>query len=364
MTWIALADKDDRRFSCFGIGHDKRDAPVCGTQDDDLLTSGSIMFETRQAPDGRPQLLLGYKSTFPWLRSLTFQAIPGGGVALVQVQGNDITHAAIQHKDSGRNEVLRITYSWDSTAKWGRLAMEHPESNRVVTVPVSNPKPISIEDLRNMMLGRGDQTFSSDVIFATLSSRVEPIGPMPSLLPSTPLATPWGFKPLSQLKRGDTVMTQDSGVVPVLETVSRTVPARGSYAPIRLRAPYFGLQQDIVVAPDQRLVIDGPEVEYLFAKEAVLIPARHLVNGFAALQETCGPTITYSQLLLPAHETMLAAGAPAESLYIGRLRRQPVHMASSVLAGFDRNLLPEHGQPAHPVLKWFEAITLASRRAA
>ena len=61
---------------------------------------------------------------------------------------------------------------------------------------------------------------------------------------------------------------------------------------------------------------------------------------------------------------MLAAGTPAESLYIGSLRRQPVQMASSVLAGFDRNLLPEHGQPAHPVLKWFEAITLASRRAA
>jgi hypothetical protein len=364
MTWLALADKDDRRFSFMGIGNDKQDAPVCGTKPDDLLTCGSIMFETRQATDGRPQLLLGYKSTFPWLRSLTFQAIPGGGIALVQVQGNDITHAAIQHKDSGRSDVLRITYSWDSTARWGRLAMEQPESSRVVTVPVPNPKPVAMQDLRDMMLGRGDQTFSTDVIFAALSNQIEPVGPMPSMLPSTPLATPWGYKQLSYLTRGDTVMTQKSGVVPVLQRVSRTVPARGSFAPVRLRAPYFGLQQDIVVSPDQRLVIDGPEVEYLFNKDAVMIPARHLVNGFAALHETCGPTITYSQLLLPAHETLLAAGTAAESLYIGRLRRQPMPLASSVLAGIDRNQLPEHAKPAHSVLKWFEAITLASRRAA
>jgi hypothetical protein len=364
MTWLALADKNERRFSLMGIGNDKQDGPVCCEKPEDLLTCGSIMFETRQATDGRPQLLLGYKSTFPWLRSLTFQAIPGGGIALVQVQGNDITHAAIQHKDSGRSDVLRITYSWDSTARWGRLAMEQPESNRVVTVPVPNPMPIAMQDLRDMMLGHGDQTCSTDVIFAALSNRIEPVGPMPSMLPSTPLATPWGYKALSHLGRGDTVMTQKSGVVPVLQRVSRTVPARGSFAPVRLRAPYFGLQQDIIVSPDQRLVIDGPEVDYLFNKEAVLIPARHLVNGFAALYETCGPTITYSQLLLPAHETLLAAGTAAESLYIGRLRRQPIPLASSVLATFDRNDLPEHGKPAHSVLKWFEAITLASRRAA
>jgi hypothetical protein len=111
-------------------------------------------------------------------------------------------------------------------------------------------------------------------------------------------------------------------------------------------------------------VIDGPEVEYLFSKEAVLNLARHLVNGLAALQEPVGLTTTNTQLLLPGHETMLAACTPLESLYIGRLRCQPVQLASSVVTGFDRNLLPEHGQPKHSVLKWFDAVTLASRRAA
>lgn len=364
MSWISIADHADRRFSVLGLGADRGDVPLCGTGADDLLTAGSTVFEARQSPEGRPQVLLGQRTDFPWQRSLTFQAIPGGGIALVQVHGADITHAAIQHQDSGRSDVLRITYSWDSAAKWGRLALEQPESNRIVTVSVPDPKPIPLEDLRDLMLGRGNHTFSQDVVFAALSTQIEALGPMPSFVPSTPIATPWGYKPAAQLRRGDTVHTLHSGVVPILRRLSRCVPARGSYAPVRLRAPYFGLQQDIIVALDQRLVIDGPEVEYLFNKEAVLVPARHLVNGFAARLEPCGDTVTYSQLLLPGHETLFAAGTPLESLYIGRLRRQPIQLASSILAGYDRNLLPEHGQPAHTVLKWFEAITLASRRAA
>ena len=111
-------------------------------------------------------------------------------------------------------------------------------------------------------------------------------------------------------------------------------------------------------------MIDGPEVEYLFSQEAVLIPARHLVNGFAARWEPSGPMVSYSQLLLPRHETLLAAGTAVESLYIGRLRRDTHQLASSLLAGFDRAHLPEHAKPAHQVLRWYDAIHLARQRAA
>lgn len=364
MTWLALTDHDDRRFSLRGLGSDKKDKPLLADDPRAILTRGTIMFETRLSADGRPQVLFGYKTTHPWLRSLTFQAIPGGGIAMVQVQGKAITHAAIQHKDAGRTDVVRITYSWDSTAKWGRMTLEQPEDTHVTSVAVENPRPLSLDDIRDLMLGRNDQTFAPDMIFAALSNQIEPIGPMPTLLPDTPLATPWGYKPLAKLQRGDTVMTKSTGVVPVLQRVNRMVPARGSFRPIRLRAPYFGLQQDIIVSPDQRLVIDGPEVEYLFNEEAVLVPARHLVNGFAALIEPCGPTISYSQLLLPGHETMLAAGTALESLYIGRIRRNAAHLQSSILHHFDRSGLPEHGRPGHHVLRWYDAIHLARQRAA
>ena len=364
MTWLALTDHSDRRFAPRGLGIDKKATPQVRDDPATRLTRGSIMFETRLSPDGKPQVLFGYKTTYPTMRSLTFQAIPGGGIAMVQVQGNRICHAAIEHKQAGRTDVVRITYSWDTAANWGRMTLEKPEDTAVVCAFVDNPQPLSLDDIRDLMLGRNGHTFAPDMIFAALSDQIEPIGPMPGVLPQTPIATPWGYKSADTLKRGDTVMTRKSGVVPILQTVDRIVPARGSYRPIRLRAPYFGLQQDIIVGPEQRLVIDGPEVEYLFSQEAVLVPARHLVNGFAARWEPSGPMVNYSQLLLPRHETLLAAGTAVESLYIGRLRRDTHQLASSLLAGFDRAHLPEHAKPAHQVLRWYDAIHLARRRAA
>jgi hypothetical protein len=364
MTWLALTDHNDRRFAPRGLGVDKKAAPQIDASANTLLTRGTIMFETRLSADGRPQVLFGYKTTFPALRSLTFQAIPGGGIAMVQVQGSAITHAAIEHKDAGRTDVVRITYSWDSAARWGRMTLEKPEDMAIISTMIEAPKPLSLDDIRDLMLGRGDQTFSQDMIFAALSDQIEPIGPMPTLLTDTPVATPWGYKPLRGMKRGDTVHTNGAGVVPVLQKLERTVPARGSYRPIRMRAPYFGLQQDIIVSPDQRLIIDGPEVEYLFNQEAVLVPARHLVNGVAAIWETSGPTITYNQVLLPEHETLLAAGAPLESLYIGRIRRDAHQVKSTMLRKFDIAHLPEHRRPVHQVLRWYDAIHLARRRAA
>lgn len=364
MTWLALCDHDERRLSLRGLGLDKKQRPLLEDHPTAELARGSIVFETRLSADGRPQVLFAFKDTYPTLRSLTFQAIPGGGISMVQVKGDAICHAAIQHANAGRTDVARITYSWDLAHNWGRMTLEKPEETDITSVYVDNPLPLTLEEIRGLMLGRSEQTFATDMIFAALSNQIEPIGPMPTLTPATPLATPWGYKQADALRRGDTVMTRDDGVVPVLQTVRRMVPARGSYQPIRLRAPYFGLQQDIIVGPDQRLIIDGPEVEYLFNEEAVLVPARHLVNGFAALKEPCGPTICYAQVLLPRHETVLAAGAPLESLYIGRIRRNAEHLGGSVLHQFDRAHLPEHPRPAHHVLRWYDAIHLARRRAA
>lgn len=364
MTWLAVCDRVDRRFSLRGLGIDKQPNAVLTEGPDTRLTRGTVMFETRLSADARPQVLFGYKRTHPATRSMVFQAIPGGGIAMVQVQGDAICHAAVYQKGSGRTDVVRITYSWDVDKAWGRITLEKPEETQLTSALVDRPLALSLEDIRDLMLGRSGATFASDMVFAGLSDQIEAVGPMPTLLPGTPIATPWGYHAARTLKRGDTVWTRDDGVVPVLQRITRTVPARGSFRPIRLRAPYFGLQQDIIVSPDQRLLIDGPEVEYLFGKEAVLVPARHLVNGFAAMKEPCGPTICYTQLLLPRHETLLAAGTSVESLYIGRIRRSKEQLNSSLMRSLDRAFLPEHPGPAHYVLRWYDAIHLARQRAA
>jgi len=118
------------------------------------------------------------------------------------------------------------------------------------------------------------------------------------------------------------------------------------------------------VAPNQKIVLRGSEVEYMFGREAVLLPACHLTSHFAA-QPAKGPElVTFYQLVLPGHEAVMASGCALISLYVGRIRRKPDQLAASILASIERAQLPEHPQLAWPVLKPYEAITLVSNRAA
>jgi len=364
MTWLAIADQETRRFSLRGLGDDKRPEPLLADRPDALLTRGTILFETHPANDDRPRALFGFAAHQPYVRDLMFQMLPGGGMSLTRTHGTMTTTTDIRRTDEVRRDVLRVTYSWDAPARWGRLTLEQPEEAQVISVDVPNPVPLALADIKRLMLGGAGQCFAPELIFAAVSNQIEPVGPLPTLLPTIPLSTPWGFRPAGDLHRGDTVNTFENGVVPVVHSLRRTVPACGSFQPLRLRAPYFGLVEDIIVAPEQRLLIDGPEVEYLFGKEGVLVPARHLVNGLHAVPEPIGPTVTYAQLLLPRHETLVAAGGGVESLYIGRIRRNRDALQSSLLAGADRSGLPEHGQPSHQVLRQYEAIHLTRRRAA
>ncbi|WP_189367049.1 Hint domain-containing protein [Tateyamaria omphalii] len=359
MSWIGINDHEDGRFS--KTGFDKR-API--PKRGPILERGTLMFETQVAGHERTHELLGIAHPFPWPRELSFRAIPGGGISMLHRHNTDITHAAIRWANDGRTHTLRVTYAWNAPDGWGRLALERPEGNSIVSRPVHMPRPFMTDDLRDLVLAHPARTLSKELLFSAISTDILPIGPMPSLHPATPIATPSGYRAAESLQRGDTVVTDNGDIVPVLHTVRHTVPARGSFAPVRLRAPYFGLQRDIIVAPEQRLVLRGSEVEYIFGQEAVLVPARHLVNGHAAIWSTAGNTADYVQVILPGHEVLMAAGCAVESLYIGRIRRDTDRLDASVLANTPSRLLPEHARPIHQVLGPFEAITLVDQRAA
>ena len=358
MTWIGLTDHLGGRFSPTGLGRGKLLRPG------KLMERGTVMLETFIAGELRPDDLLSVTQHYPAPREFAFRAIPGGGFALVHHQANNLTHAAVSWSGDGRPHTLRLSYSWDTRLRWGRLTLEQPERTLVRTSTVPNPSPILTEDIRDLMLGHADRKLSKEVLFAAATSGIVPVGPLPSLHPSTPIATPQGYREAGALRRGDVVLTDRGETSPVLHTARYTVPARGSFAPVRLHAPYFGLQRDIVVAPEQRLVLRGSEVEYIFGQEAVLVPARHLVNGYAASWRPTQSVVQYVQVVLPRHEALLAAGTAVESLYIGRIRRKPDVLAASVLAGIPDRELPEHGAPVHQVLRSFEAITLIENRAA
>ncbi|WP_113911922.1 Hint domain-containing protein [Roseovarius dicentrarchi] len=325
---------------------------------------GTLMVETVLSPACQPQIMLSVPRARRFGGVLSLQVLPSGAIALIDEAGGDVRHTLLPHELDSHTDLVRITYAWDSAARTGRLALENLASSSIQTVATPPPHPIAQGDLHRLICGAAGRIMDRDVSFVALSDRIEPIGPMPSLTAQVPVATPHGDVPVARLRRGDIVLTPDGDAVPILRCVRQTVPARGSLRPVRLRAPYFGLTRTIAVAPHQRLVIGGGDVEYMFAAEAALVAARHLVNGASAHYGSGPDMVTYYGLLLPDHQTLLAAGCPVESLYIGRLRRDKQALAASVLGHEDAARLPEHAPPVWPVLKPFEARALAIHRAA
>lgn len=246
----------------------------------------------------------------------------------------------------------------------GRLVVARPETEHVLIRHFAIKRAPLLSDLVALACPKGLTEIDPDVIFVALSTEIEPVGPMPTLSPSVPIETAHGLSLAMALKQGDVVRAADGKLVPVLHAVSRSVPALGSFRPVRLRAPYFGLTQDVVVSRHQRLLVSGPEVEYLFGREEVLIPASALVNGYAGHFEPAPRFVTYHQVLLPHHDAVRIPDAALETLYIGRMRRDKTLLSSSVLSDLPRALLPEHHRAGYQVLRAFEAITLAEARAA
>jgi hypothetical protein len=359
MSWFALLDRDSRdAWLRDDVEH------ILARRPKACVPRGSVLLETRLSPDARPQTLIAYKRNDHASASFSLMSTPHGSVVLVMSQGDDVVHEVIERGREARTETLQITISWDFQARTGRLVVARPETEHVLIRQFIMSHPPLLADLTSVARPHGLTEIDPDVIFVALSTEIEPVGPMPTLSPAVPLETAQGVRMAKSLRQGDVVRAADGALVPVLHSAKRKVPSLGSFRPVRLRAPYFGLTQDIVVSRHQRLLVSGPEVEYLFGREEVLIPASALVNGYAGRYEPAPRFATYHQILLPHHDAVRTPDAALESLYIGRMRRDREQLDASILSDLPRAFLPEHHRAGYQVLRAFEAISLAEARAA
>lgn len=367
MSWIGLSHAGGSWFDPGGLSRGA--VPPRGAQPGDfgdaLLVRGSLTAEFRLPASTRPEPLLLFSQGGGWPLKLALHAVPGGGVTLVLEQSGQVLHRTLNPSAGGRSGDLRLTYGWDAPKRAGRLALENADGSSLLLEDLAAPQPWRLADLAALMQPGPFRFTAPGLDYLALSSRIEPSGPQPGLAPATPVAVPGGLRPLGSLRRGDLVLNTGGKAVPVLQTVRRRVPCAGSFRPVRLRAPYFGLRQDLPVASFQRLLIGGSEVEYLFGEDAVCVPALHLAGTRTAIAGPAPELLSdYCQVILPDHAPILAAGTVMESLHIGRLRRDPARLAASLLAAADRQTLPEHAAPVRPVLRAFDATVLAERRVA
>lgn len=124
-----------------------------------------------------------------------------------------------------------------------------------------------------------------------------------------------GWQPVEDITPGMQVQTRDNGCQPVIHVTSRRISGarlqvEPELAPVRLRRA----EQELVVSPDHRILLRGPEARDLFNCDEVLAAARDLVDGKQVRILRGLSEVHYHHLALPRHEVILADGFEAESL--------------------------------------------------
>lgn len=147
--------------------------------------------------------------------------------------------------------------------------------------------------------------------------------------PGTMIATPSGPRAIEHLQPGDLVRTIEGRYVPVLWTGNRElrlddVVGNPDSMPVRIEPGALGdnlPEKALEVSPQHRIMLKSRIAERMFGEEEVLVPA-HFFVGLPGVTRVRGIRPTeYLHLLVDGHQVLIANGAPAESLYVGKEAR-------------------------------------------
>lgn len=363
MNWIGITDLSSGVFNIRGIGVPE-DAPGARppAAPHEILSTGTLMMELRhdaQAAEARQ--ILSYRRHRDWPREIDVSLSPEGRLAVVFRQGSARSGSALDlPRGLAHDSRLRIVYSWNAPRRIGWLSVELLDAGQLLQVPVIDPVPLPVVDAKVLMRNGRAAHVADGVRYIAVSSAIEPVGLGGGFAAGVPVETAEGPVPVERLRLGDMVVTANAGLQPVRWIGTRTVPAMGGNRPIRIRAPYFGLSQDITLAPDHRIRLGVAEAEYMLGEDEVLLPAAHLVNGRVARRENRARLVTYHQVLLDVHDCLLHDGLWSESLFVGTLAQSPAVLKSTVLAEMPVTAVPRHRSYTRHKLSTFEARSLAA----
>lgn len=204
-------------------------------------------------------------------------------------------------------------------------------------------------------------SYTFDVEQSTWSNPVPYANYVACFTRGTPIETPNGPKNVEGLIPGDQILTRDHGVQTLRWIASRTVAAKGDFAPVVFMPGAIGNTSELTVSPQHRMLMGGWQCELLFGEAEVLAPATHLVNGDTIYRRE-GGDVTYFHLMFDQHEIVFSGGVESESF----------HPSGPALSSFDHatrtelmSLFPElaqsfqtYGPTARRVLRKYETRLL------
>jgi hypothetical protein len=294
--WIALSDRGGRT-----------------NPSHELLQRGRLVFELALPLTQETTLLDRKTAAF----ALNLSGSAAKGIILRIERGEASLSLRLSQPRLSGLGLAQIHYAWDMPANCWTLSYLSAAQDDEIVQRGHGPLPFSLADLSNLSTPGPSSARAAALLWYGATPGDQP-SVAPWIGPRTLIDTPKGLVVANDLRAGDVVSAPGGNPQRIRAIHRQVLPGTGSFAAIRLRAPYFGLIQDILVSPSQQVALSGVEVEYLFGADEVLIEARHLVDGARALVERRGNALQWIALDLCCTSAILTghcvlAVAPANS---------------------------------------------------
>ncbi|MGL4309429.1 MAG: Hint domain-containing protein, partial [Paracoccaceae bacterium] len=228
--------------------------PVMATVVAELQFSGEARGETTmlRADDGND-------------RAFSLRVTSTGTLRVDRRSGDAVSSLSLPGAVPASGGAIMVSYSVDTLRGRSLLTAENLINPAGGLVQIDGFDPIDFDpaELSALLQPARRQRPGASAVWAGVALGQLPMAVRPGLHGSTPVLTPDGYTRIDRLSAGDKVITHDGRAAPVRWTGLLRMPAAGSFRPVRLRAPFFGQSADLIVAPYQRVLLAGPDIEYL-----------------------------------------------------------------------------------------------------
>jgi hypothetical protein len=261
---------------------------------------------------------------------------PQSGLGLMRRDASGVRRHMLPAGLETDARLARLLFRWDAAERLWSLRLDDAEGRSLGSACGQEPGPLPLPMLA--ALCQGVTRRDAAVLWYGVTDSPVPPPNRAWIGRATPVATVTGDVPAALLRPGDWVLTRDAGPVRLRAVVPLDLPSRGSHAAIVLRAPYYARQTDLLVSASQRVVLGGPEAEYLFGDEEVLVSAGALADGRSAITDSRRVTTPSVALdlggahLIEAGGCALLAGAPEGTLPMLPLRAIEDYEAPPLMA--------------------------------
>ncbi len=301
-----------------------------------------------------------------------FRALPVSSFSDVPGGGND--PFVLANDDPA--QLLNVSIDDDDTTIDGdTIANETPNDiNQIATVTDANGAVVSVDacyvewtatytgtngqviEVWRIELDNGLRLFALSeipevgVTFTTSNKDQGADGLDPANIPDTPcfargtlIETIVGERPIETLRVGDKIALKD-GEHATIRWIGRQsfyhgeLKSKPKLKPVRIMAGSLGAglpKRDLLVSRQHRMLVSSRIATRMFGEPDVLVAAVKLIDLPGIFIDETLETVEYHHLLFDQHETIIAEGAPTESLFTGpgalnALSKEALHEITSI----------------------------------